>query len=91
MFSNRSAARLKLGDAAGALSDAEAAIGVNPTWSKGYQRKGSALQALQKYNEAVKAFDEALKLEPGNAIAMQGRSDSYREMRIKARPSFVAI
>lgn len=39
-YSNRSAAYLSKGDAASALSDADSVIRVNPSWPKGYSRKG---------------------------------------------------
>jgi hypothetical protein len=35
LLSNRSAARLREGDAAGALNDADACIAVRPDWVKG--------------------------------------------------------
>jgi len=46
LFGNRSAAKLELGDNAGALSDAEQAIAINPTWMKGYHRKAAALARM---------------------------------------------
>ena len=58
LFSNRSAAYLSDGKAKEALVDAEQCIKLNPTWPKGYCRKGAALQALSKYDEAVSIFEE---------------------------------
>jgi len=37
-----------------------------PTWAKGYSRKGAALYALARFEEAKIAYEEASKLEPGN-------------------------
>lgn len=65
-FGNRSAARLGMGCSDTALQDAESAIEANPTWAKGYFRKGQALEALKRYNEAIEAYEEVLKLEPDN-------------------------
>jgi len=65
-FSNRSAAYMKSEDFRSALSDGEKAIELAPTWAKGYSRKGAALYALARFEEAKIAYEEASKLEPGN-------------------------
>ena len=48
------------------ISDGEKAIELAPTWAKGYSRKGAALYALARFEEAKIAYEEASKLEPGN-------------------------
>lgn len=48
------------------FSDGEKAIELAPTWAKGYSRKGAALYALARFEEAKIAYEEASKLEPGN-------------------------
>ena len=48
------------------FSDAEKAITLEPTWAKGYSRKGAALYALARYEEAKIGYEEASKLEPNN-------------------------
>jgi stress-induced-phosphoprotein 1 len=58
LYSNRSAAYTKSGDFQKALDDAEKTIEINPTWPKGYSRKGSALFSLQKYPEAFDAYQK---------------------------------
>merc|ERR1711953_34666 len=65
-FSNRSAAYMKSEDFRSALSDGEKAIELAPTWAKGYSRKGAALYALARFEEAKIAYEEASKIEPGN-------------------------
>ena len=47
-------------------SDGERAIELAPTWAKGYSRKGAALYALARFEEAKIAYEEASKLEPTN-------------------------
>lgn len=60
-----------------ALADGEKTIQIKPDWGKvlvtifptftefqGYQRKGQALQALMKYEEAADAYEAGLKVEP---------------------------
>merc|ERR1711892_312416 len=66
-FSNRSAAYMKAEDYRSALTDGEQAIELAPTWAKGYSRKGAALYALARFEEAKIAYEEASKLEPANA------------------------
>jgi tetratricopeptide (TPR) repeat protein len=46
------------GDAEKALQDAEDCIRVNPGWAKGFSRKGAALHALRRYEEAVSSYEE---------------------------------
>jgi stress-induced-phosphoprotein 1 len=58
LFSNRSAAYLKAGKYQLALEDAEKTVQLNPTWAKGYSRKGASLHALQRYEEAFSAYNK---------------------------------
>lgn len=76
-FSNRSAAYLSKGDTDHALIDAERCIKINPTWPKGYSRRGAALHAMRKYDEAVKAYQEGLQHAPTD----QGLKDGLAEVQ----------
>ncbi|KAJ7928471.1 thioredoxin-domain-containing protein [Mycena leptocephala] len=69
LYGNRSIAYLKLTppNLDLALADAEKATEVEPKWGKGYARLGEALQALEKDEEAVKAFEKAVDLSQGLA------------------------
>ena len=67
-YSNRSAAHLANGDPGRALEDGTACIKAKPDWPKGYNRKGCALHALKKYDEAIATFEEGLKIAPGSAL-----------------------
>lgn len=58
LYSNRSAAYAKAGRFAEALSDAEKTIEINPTWAKGYSRKGAAAIGLRDYMKAFDAYNE---------------------------------
>lgn len=66
-FSNRSAAYLSKGDASSALADANTVIQLNATWPKGYSRKGAALHALKRYEEAKEAYEAGLVHAPSDA------------------------
>jgi tetratricopeptide (TPR) repeat protein len=61
-FSNRSAAYLSKGDAASALGDGERCIALNPTWAKGFTRKGAALHALKRYEDAIETYSAGLEV-----------------------------
>eukprot|EP00672_Neobodo_designis_P028554 CAMPEP_0174854118 /NCGR_PEP_ID=MMETSP1114-20130205/30064_1 /TAXON_ID=312471 /ORGANISM="Neobodo designis, Strain CCAP 1951/1" /LENGTH=326 /DNA_ID=CAMNT_0016088791 /DNA_START=42 /DNA_END=1019 /DNA_ORIENTATION=+ len=65
-FSNRSAVRMKLGEFASALKDAESCTRVDPGFAKGWGRHGAALQAMKHYDAARNAYQKALQLEPTN-------------------------
>ncbi|KAH8334426.1 hypothetical protein KR059_010110 [Drosophila kikkawai] len=75
LYSNRSAAYAKAGKFQAALEDAEKTIQLNPTWPKGYSRKGAAAAGLQDFMKAFEAYNEGLKYDPQNAILLQGRQD----------------
>ncbi|XP_055917959.1 stress-induced-phosphoprotein 1 [Eupeodes corollae] len=75
LYSNRSAAYAKAGKFELALADAEKTIEINPTWPKGYSRKGSAHAGLNNFPEAFEAYSEGLKHDPQNAMLLQGRQE----------------
>ncbi|XP_017075435.1 stress-induced-phosphoprotein 1 [Drosophila eugracilis] len=76
LYSNRSAAFAKAGKFQEALEDAEKTIELNPTWPKGYSRKGVAAAGLHDYMKAFAAYNEGLKYDPNSAILLQGRTDT---------------
>lgn len=54
------------------LEDAEQVIKLQPSLPKGHSRKGTALLGMGQAREAVSAFGEALRLDPGNEVAADG-------------------
>lgn len=64
LYSNRAAAFLNLVKLNKALTDAETAISLNPQWEKGYFRKGCVLEAMERYDEALAAFQTSLQHNP---------------------------
>mmetsp|Transcript_7196 Transcript_7196/g.10512 ORF Transcript_7196/g.10512 Transcript_7196/m.10512 type:complete len:541 (-) Transcript_7196:102-1724(-) len=66
VLSNRSASFLKLGDHQKALDDARSAERLDPTYVKGVFRRGLALHAMGRYQEAIEALAAAHKIEPKN-------------------------
>jgi stress-induced-phosphoprotein 1 len=75
-FSNRSAAYLSKGDTSDALADAEACVKLNPKWGKGFSRKGAALHALQRYEEAIRTYEEGIAVDPSNEGLKTGLADA---------------
>lgn len=65
-YSNRSNAYVQLKRYEEALADANKAVQLDPKWPRGYGRKGVALFFLGRYAEARDAYEEGLKVEPGN-------------------------
>lgn len=66
LYANRAFCFSKLGEHAKALVDGEAAAAADATYAKGWFRKGIALHALGRYQEACPALGRALELEPRN-------------------------
>ncbi|XP_062204463.1 uncharacterized protein LOC133906536 [Phragmites australis] len=66
LYSNRAAAFLQLVKLSKALADAETTVKLKPRWEKGYFRKGCVLEAMERYEEAISAFQIALQHNPQN-------------------------
>lgn len=77
-YSNRSAAYLSKGDAVNALADGEKCIQLCPTFVKGYSRKGAALHALKRYDEAVDCYDAGLQVAPSDSSLLSGKAEVQR-------------
>jgi len=78
-YSNRSAAYLKKGDGNNALEDAKSTIAIKPDFSKGYSRKGAALHALKRYNDAIAAYEEGLAKFSDDAALKKGLEEVMRD------------
>jgi stress-induced-phosphoprotein 1 len=66
LYSNRSAAYAKIGKYRDSLADAEKTISLKKDWPKGYSRKGAALELLEKFDEAIKTYEEGLTHDSSN-------------------------
>ncbi|KAL8481683.1 hypothetical protein ACS0TY_027991 [Phlomoides rotata] len=64
LYSNRAAAFLHLVKLNKSLADADKTISLKPDWEKGYFRKGCVLEAMERYEDALAAFQVALKYNP---------------------------
>ncbi|KAG9262977.1 tetratricopeptide repeat protein 28-like [Astyanax mexicanus] len=72
LYSNRSAAHLKLGQYQTALDDAVKARLLNPKWPKAYFRQGVALQYLGRHADALAAFASGLAQDPKSLQLLVG-------------------
>ncbi|OQD72659.1 hypothetical protein PENDEC_c020G01358 [Penicillium decumbens] len=84
LYSNRSAVYSAQGEYQKALEDAEKSVSIKPDWSKGHLRKGAAYRGMQDWLAAHDAYEEALKLEPGNAQAKSGLDAVQRAIQAEA-------
>ncbi|KAM9307256.1 tetratricopeptide repeat protein 28 [Pholidichthys leucotaenia] len=72
LYSNRSAAYLRLGQYSTAVDDAVKARLINPKWPKAYFRQGVALQYLGRHADALAAFASGLAQDPKSLQLLVG-------------------
>ncbi|WOL10086.1 hsp70-Hsp90 organizing protein [Canna indica] len=71
-YSNRAACYTKLGALPEGLKDAEKCIELDPSFSKGYTRKGAIQFFMKEYDKALETYQEGLKHDPNNQELMDG-------------------
>lgn len=67
-FCNRSICHISLNDFKKGLEDAEECIKLDKNFAKGYFRKGQALKGLSRFEDAKKALQKGLELEPNTQM-----------------------
>ncbi|WOL00082.1 hsp70-Hsp90 organizing protein [Canna indica] len=72
VYSNRAACYTKLGALPEGLKDAEKCIELDPSFSKGYTRKGAIQFFMKEYDKALETYQEGLKHDPNNQELMDG-------------------
>ncbi|BES94236.1 tetratricopeptide repeat domain [Nesidiocoris tenuis] len=87
LFSNRSAAFLKSHQYYFAHDDAQQTIRLQPTWAKGYFRKGEVEAATFNFEDAVLSFRCALELQPGDATITEALSRTTFAMNREKKAS----
>ncbi|VFQ88735.1 unnamed protein product [Cuscuta campestris] len=71
-YSNRAASYTKLGALPEGLKDAEKCIELDPTFAKGYTRKGAVQFFMKEYEKALETYQEGLKHDPKNPELLDG-------------------
>ncbi|KAJ6827587.1 hsp70-Hsp90 organizing protein 2-like [Iris pallida] len=72
VYSNRAACYTKLGALPEGLKDAEKCIELDPTFSKGYTRKGAVQFFMKEYDKALETYQEGLKHDANNQDLIDG-------------------
>ncbi|KAJ1702170.1 hypothetical protein LUZ63_001949 [Rhynchospora breviuscula] len=72
VYSNRAACYTKLGALPEGLKDAEKCIELDPTFTKGYTRKGAVQFFMKEYEKALQTYQEGLKHDPNNQELQDG-------------------
>ncbi|CAN6252531.1 unnamed protein product [Urochloa humidicola] len=72
VYSNRAACYTKLGAMPEGLKDAEKCLELDPTFTKGYTRKGAIQFFMKEYDKAMETYQAGLKLDPSNQELLDG-------------------
>ncbi|KQK00531.1 hsp70-Hsp90 organizing protein [Brachypodium distachyon] len=72
VYSNRAACYTKLGAMPEGLKDAEKCIELDPTFSKGYSRKGAIQFFMKEHDKAMETYQAGLKHDPNNQELLDG-------------------
>ncbi|KAL3135745.1 hypothetical protein ABBQ38_006214 [Trebouxia sp. C0009 RCD-2024] len=86
LYSNLSATSAKLGRYAAAMTEAAAAIRLQPAWHKGYLRKSHALICLQLYTEASEVIEQGLHRAKSTASLLEAK-EALQDLPSKLRHS----
>ncbi|GAB2244852.1 hypothetical protein Droror1_Dr00000345 [Drosera rotundifolia] len=84
-YSNRAASYTKLGAMPEGLKDAEKCIELDPTFAKGYTRKGAVQFFMKEYDKALETYQEGLKHEPNNPELLDGVKRSVQQINKASR------
>ncbi|XVF10782.1 hypothetical protein REPUB_Repub07fG0212800 [Reevesia pubescens] len=87
-YSNRAACYTKLGALPEGLKDAEKCIELDPTFSKGYTRKGAVQFFMKEYDKALETYQEGLKHDPSNQELLDGVRRCVAQINKASRGDF---
>uniref|UniRef100_A0A1Y1LN77 Uncharacterized protein n=1 Tax=Photinus pyralis TaxID=7054 RepID=A0A1Y1LN77_PHOPY len=81
LYSNRSFAFLKVHQYYLAMEDANETIRLNPSWAKGYFRKGEIELATYQYSDAFNSYQKALMLQPNDSVIISAMTKTLQEQK----------
>ncbi|KAL6501597.1 Hsp70-Hsp90 organizing protein 3 [Orobanche gracilis] len=84
-YSNRAACYTKLAAMPEGLKDAEKCIELDPTFSKGYTRKGAVQFFMKEYEKALETYQEGLSHDPHNQELLDGVRRCLEQIRKASR------
>ncbi|KAG6634257.1 hypothetical protein I3843_12G104800 [Carya illinoinensis] len=87
-YSNRAACYTKLGALPEGLKDAEKCIELDPTFSKGYTRKGAVQFFMKEYDKALETYQVGLKHDPNNQELLDGVRRCMEQINKASRGDF---
>ena len=88
LFSQRSFANAEKKSFNEALLDADKCIEINPTWFKGYLRRGVAYSGLKKWSDALASFKEGLTHDPSSRVLKDEVSKASKIVEAKREEQF---
>ncbi|KAI8789642.1 STI1-like protein [Biomphalaria glabrata] len=80
LYSNRALAFLKIDQLYLAMEDAQKAIKLEPSWPKGFYRKGEIEFKAGHYNKALLSYKQALTLDPADDGIIAAISKTNKEI-----------
>jgi DnaJ family protein C protein 7 len=81
-YGNRAASHLMVMNYKEANTDCDTILSLEPTNSKAFSRKVTALKGLGKYDEALEVINKGLVFDPNNAAALKDR-DSLQNAKLQ--------
>ncbi|TKY70855.1 Hsp70-Hsp90 organizing protein 1 [Spatholobus suberectus] len=84
-YSNRAACYTKLGAMPEGLKDAEKCIELDPTFVKGYTRKGAVQYFMKEYDKALETYREGLKHDSNNQELLEGIKTCVQQINKASR------
>ena len=83
LYSNLSACYASQQKYLEALESAQEVVRIYPTWAKGHSRLGAALLGMERFDEALRAYEMATQMDPDSQHSIQGLKAVKLAMRNK--------
>jgi stress-induced-phosphoprotein 1 len=80
LYSNRAACYTKLGAWNDGIKDADKCIEMEPTFAKGYSRKGHLQFFMKDYEKAMETYEQGLKQDPNNEELKEGKMRCVQQL-----------